>query len=566
MKLGKLSVFSIMIIFTALMSTQVTLSFADEDEYLQYDIPLKGLFMEYPSNWQALDENLPEPLLTTFVLEDNVNQVSASIAVMDIVLNTEISSIEATNDFVQGIKDIHPELIVQQEGNIKIDDYSSRQKIVSYPQDSGQIKQDIVITVVNNHAYVFLLSSSSTDYTKYQPIFNKFLNSVEINPETIPQLIENTYDDSGIKAKFPENWLTIKSVVNDRESDQSMNMIMSFPSSMANGGIENVAIVALGYSDNDSLGNNSYFDSIESSGCYLITDNISIVKINAMKAMEFEMICVPDGFDEEIESVGYALISEDKTLILFYMASENLYDINFQKFDEFKQTVNIENTLDLSDYDKIASVYGMTIKQEQLKITDDITLPIILYDDSMINDFNFDMENSQISFQPILNTDEFFQIDIEIEEILDEPFLVDINGEYADFFIINDNTTDKTIISVFSESPTDKVTINGKLSENLTNNLTIGDSDSIPPWIKNNAEFWAQDKIDDATFISGIQFLIKNGILDIPPTTENNLDSTSDEIPSWIKGNAEFWAQGLISDDDFLNGIQYLVQQGIIKV
>jgi len=38
------------------------------------------------------------------------------------------------------------------------------------------------------------------------------------------------------------------------------------------------------------------------------------------------------------------------------------------------------------------------------------------------------------------------------------------------------------------------------------------------------------------------------------------------EIPSWIKNNADWWSQGLISDDDFVKGIQYLVENGIIKV
>ena len=37
-------------------------------------------------------------------------------------------------------------------------------------------------------------------------------------------------------------------------------------------------------------------------------------------------------------------------------------------------------------------------------------------------------------------------------------------------------------------------------------------------------------------------------------------------IPEWIKNNASWWSQNLISDDDFLKGIQYLIQQGIIKV
>jgi hypothetical protein len=37
----------------------------------------------------------------------------------------------------------------------------------------------------------------------------------------------------------------------------------------------------------------------------------------------------------------------------------------------------------------------------------------------------------------------------------------------------------------------------------------------IPAWIKNNAEWWAAGAIDDKTFVQGIQFLVKEGILQI---------------------------------------------------
>ncbi len=42
-------------------------------------------------------------------------------------------------------------------------------------------------------------------------------------------------------------------------------------------------------------------------------------------------------------------------------------------------------------------------------------------------------------------------------------------------------------------------------------------STSIPQWIKNNAGWWADGSIDDNSFIQGIQFLIKEGIMKIPP-------------------------------------------------
>ena len=41
----------------------------------------------------------------------------------------------------------------------------------------------------------------------------------------------------------------------------------------------------------------------------------------------------------------------------------------------------------------------------------------------------------------------------------------------------------------------------------------ILETSSIPSWIKNNAGWWADGTIDDESFIQGVQFLIKEGIL-----------------------------------------------------
>ena len=88
---------------------------------------------------------------------------------------------------------------------------------------------------------------------------------------------------------------------------------------------------------------------------------------------------------------------------------------------------------------------------------------------------------------------------------------------------------------------------------------------AIPDWIKNNAAWWAEGQIDDDAFIQGIQFLIKEGILKIPPTTQGSISGTSD-IPDWIKNNAAWWAEGQIDDDAFIQGIQFLIKEGILRV
>ena len=87
----------------------------------------------------------------------------------------------------------------------------------------------------------------------------------------------------------------------------------------------------------------------------------------------------------------------------------------------------------------------------------------------------------------------------------------------------------------------------------------------IPSWIKNNAGWWADGLIDDSSFVEGMQFLIQEEIILVPLTTYNFDDGVA-EIPSWIKNNAGWWADGLIDDSSFVEGMQFLIQEGLIKM
>jgi hypothetical protein len=86
----------------------------------------------------------------------------------------------------------------------------------------------------------------------------------------------------------------------------------------------------------------------------------------------------------------------------------------------------------------------------------------------------------------------------------------------------------------------------------------------IPSWIKNNAGWWASNQIDDRAFVSGLQWLISNGIMNIPPTVQGA--GSDDVIPSWIKNNAEWWADDLIDDRNFVTGLQWLITNGIMII
>ena len=45
-----------------------------------------------------------------------------------------------------------------------------------------------------------------------------------------------------------------------------------------------------------------------------------------------------------------------------------------------------------------------------------------------------------------------------------------------------------------------------------------------------------------------------------------SIHAQSLDIPAWVKNTALFWAQGDISDQDFVAVLQFLINEGIITV
>jgi len=60
--------------------------------------------------------------------------------------------------------------------------------------------------------------------------------------------------------------------------------------------------------------------------------------------------------------------------------------------------------------------------------------------------------------------------------------------------------------------------------------------------------------------------IIITSFLLIIPTTQTSNAAESEEIPSWIKNNAGWWADGQIDDGSFVSGHQWLISNGIMKI
>jgi len=155
------------------------------------------------------------------------------------------------------------------------------------------------------------------------------------------------------------------------------------------------------------------------------------------------------------------------------------------------------------------------------------------------------------------------------KEVFQKDFLPSPGKKVSfSFFQLDNGKPDKCFIhftvSDFNGNIMERIVKNYEVERQTQQNPVASlQNQKVPSWIKNNASWWSEGIIDDDSFIQGIQFLIKEDVLKISSTTQS---SGSNEIPVWIKNNAKWWSEGLIGEEDFLKGIQYLVQQGIIRV
>jgi len=134
-----------------------------------------------------------------------------------------------------------------------------------------------------------------------------------------------------------------------------------------------------------------------------------------------------------------------------------------------------------------------------------------------------------------------------------------ISASYTEHVDKNMDVTFQVINRQIDSSTANEVAPQKSITPEKTINLS---KSTIPDWIKNNAKWWATEKIGDHAFVSGIQYLIKEDIIHIPNLGEGS--KTNRTMPDWVKNIAGFWAEDRITNEEFIKSIQYLVQNGMI--
>lgn len=88
---------------------------------------------------------------------------------------------------------------------------------------------------------------------------------------------------------------------------------------------------------------------------------------------------------------------------------------------------------------------------------------------------------------------------------------------------------------------------------------------NIPDWFKNNGKWWHEGSIGDEEFVNGLEFLIYQKIIDLEKIPHSLID-TLDEIPSWVKTNAGRWANDELNNEGFFPSVQFLIDKNFLKI
>lgn len=276
-----------------------------------------------------------------------------------------------------------------------------------------------------------------------------------------------------------------------------------------------------------------------------ITGNI----VNASRGVRLSLfIDKPDGSTDEIKTLPNNLGEYSTSLLL---------DANWQVGNYSIRAIYLGNqvgtvTFVISDIEgpnivTSSTIGTMNIERDEYFIPKNGTRPVEIYG----NVLGY-KEGVPVLF--FLKTP-----DGTIEDFAANP---KVTGDFNTRIIIRDDWKPGTyeVSATYDKKDLGKVSFTVDDLESSESEITI------PQWIKANAGWWASNQIDDNDFVKGIEYLIKQEILKVPQTTQEESETESQQIPSWLRKNAGWWSEGLLSNEEFVKGIQYLIQKNIMKV
>ena len=265
-------------------------------------------------------------------------------------------------------------------------------------------------------------------------------------------------------------------------------------------------------------------------------------------------------FEKEIPPIGL-------------VGNDNHQDHNLHAFDEL-QNIVLSKSINV---DILESTNSQGILPQGITISSHY----VFYDPESPNTIQGCVQFDSVVVALI--TDSSYLLESDFLKIPSATYLnVDLRGLESVEDSVKINNPNEVCIDLRGYSPGDyfrvisQISPTVELQSNLDQTTIVKSADNeetsvtsssvIPDWIRNNAKWWSDGSIADSDFISGIEYLIKENIISISDLPVQTSEMETEQVPEWVRNNAAWWADGLISDTKFVSGIKYLVEHGLIIV
>jgi hypothetical protein len=87
----------------------------------------------------------------------------------------------------------------------------------------------------------------------------------------------------------------------------------------------------------------------------------------------------------------------------------------------------------------------------------------------------------------------------------------------------------------------------------------------IPDWFRKNAKWVSLTQISDNDFALGTEYLIQKKVIQIPDTIPSEHGAYEKNLPGWLRQDAGWWSQRLLSDEEFAKSLKWLIVNGFVK-
>ena len=164
---------------------------------------------------------------------------------------------------------------------------------------------------------------------------------------------------------------------------------------------------------------------------------------------------------------------------------------------------------------------------------------------------------------------------IEVSEITGDPAIIHIRDETGKgssaipIEISKLQTAIPSIIAFEKEIfPLGKYFVDVEYSgSEFTAEFNLIDSDNIciPAVIKQFVIEWLNGNMSDGYLMDAFQKYADKKLIDIPFEI-NDESILKIDIPDWVKNLGYWWVQGVVSDKDFAQMLNYLIDEGIISI